>query len=710
MRSNFLHKTTCLMLSFCLMTSFFTTPPAISAAGSTDSSGAEAFANCNTISRVFSPDGDNHLQYYYVDDNNKRVDLTASQRENISTGSSFKRAVSVPESFDLRKENAVTSIKNQGVTGCCWAFSALKSLESNLITKGLATSDSIDLSESHLAWYALHTSSQKTDSLYGEGISMTDSDNRNAYLLGGSALIGAFTLARWSGAVNESLAPFQGNSASSLNKMANTMTAKPASFRYKKNYLLTDATCYDNASQDEIKYAIMTNGAMDASFYYNPSYACTSASREISYYQSYYTDSSATDMANHSITIIGWDDSYSKENFSGTYQPASDGAWLIANSYGSSYGKDGYFWMSYEEPSLSEFYEFSGTTTDTFHNNYQYDAIGWGRGITSSVSSSVTGANIFTANENYTQSLKAVGIYTLTDNQSYTVKIYRNVTASKPTSGTLAATITGTEPYAGYHTVYLPSAVSLNANEKFSVVITYKRTNGKNGYLPIEGPSNTQDSITVDYTSHAGESFLYLDTSSENSSSGSKKWYDLNLTGTDTIKNNICVKAFTTNEASSGTISLPKNKVTLGKKETYKPAIKVKNVADKTLTFTSSNKKVASVSSSGKITAKKTGKAVIKAKLSTGRTANLQVTVKKAPSKITTRPARRKTIARRKKFQIKVKLPAGSASNQITYTSSKPKVAKVNAKGKVTAKKKGTAIITVKTFNKKKAKIKVQVK
>ena len=77
------------------------------------------------------------------------------------------------------------------------------------------------------------------------------------------------------------------------------------------------------------------------------------------------------------MAIIGWDDNYPRENF-GSYKPSSNGAWLIANSYGDDFGKEGYFWMSYEEPSLTEYYSFISTTSDTYDNNYQYDGFGWG--------------------------------------------------------------------------------------------------------------------------------------------------------------------------------------------------------------------------------------------------------------------------------------------------------------------------------------------
>ena len=51
----------------------------------------------------------------------------------------------------------------------------------------------------------------------------------------------------------------------------------------------------------------------------------------------------------HGINVIGWDDNFPKENFTGKYQPTKDGAWIVTNSWGEDWGKDGYFYISYED-------------------------------------------------------------------------------------------------------------------------------------------------------------------------------------------------------------------------------------------------------------------------------------------------------------------------------------------------------------------------
>lgn len=722
--------------------------------------------NLKILTRVYDTTNDSLLHYHYEDTNGNVVSLNDN---TATTSSSKKKAAALPSSYDLRTQNAVTSIKDQGVTGSCWTFGAIKALESNLIMQGLGSADQTDLSESHLAWYTYHTSSIANDLLAGEGClvshyhsSPSVSQKAAAYMLGGNALSAAFTLARGSGAVNESTAPFSADTINRLNSMASSMNAAGDSLFYQKDYILTDASCYDNSSHNTIKNVLMENGALDVAFYYSKNYDHTT-SAGTAYYQEKYTDDTVMDpdltaasYANHCVTIVGWDDNYSKENF-GTYQPSSDGAWLIANNYGSDYGDDGYFWISYEEPTLTEFYSFKAASASTYDNAYQYDGFGWGNAI-SSGNTSTLAANIFTANTDYNQNLDSVGIYTIEDNQPYTISIYKNISGNVPTNGTLVETISGTQAYNGYHVITLDQSVSLNAGETFSVVISYDKTSNVSGYIPIEGGSYDDGSTKVTYTSQSNQSFLYLD----------NQWSDLSdYDSRNDLENNVCLKAFTTNTSkadnttnsnnssnnnSAGSsqntttgnssnitqsssngintkssttnnttahtnnsqttqkIAFSSSKLTLGAKESYSLSSLLKTNTTGSVSYQSSKSSVAAVSRSGKITTKKRGSATITASLPNGAKASIKITVKKAPSKVMLSPSGSKKIKKGKKLSLKVKLSKGSASRTMRYTSSKPSVASVSSNGKITAKKKGTAIITAKTYNNKKAKLKIIVK
>ena len=151
-------------------------------------------------------------------------------------------------------------------------------------------------------------------------------------------------------------------------------------------------------------------------------------------------------------------------------------------------------------------------------------------------------------------------------------------------------------------------------------------------------------------------------------------------------------------------------KIGKGESFTMKAAVKPSKASQK-VTWKSSKKTVVSVKN-GKIKGLKAGKSVISAKTSNGKTAKCTVTVKNAPKKLKLNAKNNaKTLKKGKKFQIKVTFPSNAYSNKLTYSSSNKKVATVSSKGLVkAAKKKGTAVITVKAFNGKKAKLTVKVK
>lgn len=149
------------------------------------------------------------------------------------------------------------------------------------------------------------------------------------------------------------------------------------------------------------------------------------------------------------------------------------------------------------------------------------------------------------------------------------------------------------------------------------------------------------------------------------------------------------------------TVVLPET-MKLGLKESaVMPMSYLPAVAENTVRFESSNKSVVTIDAeTGKMTAKKTGKATITATASEGVLATCVVSVQKAPTSV--KPSVSKlTLGVGEGYTMGVKLSSGSASNQITYSSSKPDVATIDENGVITPVSSGTTKITVKTFNKK---------
>jgi len=143
-------------------------------------------------------------------------------------------------------------------------------------------------------------------------------------------------------------------------------------------------------------------------------------------------------------------------------------------------------------------------------------------------------------------------------------------------------------------------------------------------------------------------------------------------------------------------------------------AVKVSGLAegDAVASWKSSKPATVKVNNKGKITAgKKTGSAVLTVKLKSGKKATVKVKVQKKA--VTTKKIKvnkkNVTLKKNKSYTIKATLNPITSSDKVKFTSSNKKVATVNAKGVVKAKKAGKAKITVKS-GKKKAVVTVKVK
>lgn len=146
------------------------------------------------------------------------------------------------------------------------------------------------------------------------------------------------------------------------------------------------------------------------------------------------------------------------------------------------------------------------------------------------------------------------------------------------------------------------------------------------------------------------------------------------------------------------------------KKSTTALKVKEKLTTDKVVKWTSSNKKVVSVSKKGKLTAKKIGKATITVTMKSGATAKCQVTVQKSKVKSTIR-FKKKNYTLRVKDTLKTGCKLSNALDEIkSYKTSNKKVVTVSKKGVLKGVKTGTAKVTVTTKNGAKATVKVVVK
>ena len=360
--------------------------------------------------------------------------------------SSLLMSSQLPERYSLADDGFLTSVKNQGYTGTCWAHSVVNAAESNLIKNGYATND-IDLSESHLVYFGnCAYSNDVFDFMYHEG---NNYGRYKGYLNGGNCFTAQSVLARGSGFVSQP-----------ENEDVLLGPELDESVRYESEWLLSDSCIYSKDDIISIKNNILINGALAAGIYV--------VNNDINTQYAQYENEDKD--PNHSISIVGWDDNFSKENFD--IQPDKDGAWICKNSWSSEWGDNGYFYLSYYDKSLSNIYSVEVIDAEKYDKIYQYDG-SKNKAVSALENMGITGANIFFADTR--SSLEAVSFHTSEADVPYTVSIYKNNYQGNPMSGECLYVQSGMVKYAGYHMIELSEKIELNKGDNFSVVVYYDK-------------------------------------------------------------------------------------------------------------------------------------------------------------------------------------------------------------------------------------------
>ena len=167
--------------------------------------------------------------------------------------------------------------------------------------------------------------------------------------------------------------------------------------------------------------------------------------------------------------------------------------------------------------------------------------------------------------------------------------------------------------------------------------------------------------------------------------------------------------------STSVKLNVKGKKLTKGQVYQLRVTMAPSDTTDK-VTWSSSDPKIAAVDANGKVTALKKGKSIITVTTTSGQTFKCGVHVNEVKAKKIRVTAKKKatltkkTIRKGKSYQLSFQISPKNATDTIKWTSSNKKVAKVNAKGKVTGLKKGTAVITARTSGGAKATVRIYVK
>ena len=350
----------------------------------------------------------------------------------------------LPTRWDSREEGWVSSVKNQGNVGACWAFAACAVLETQLLKAGRGE---WDLSEKNMVNH------------HGFDIGFND---------GGNDYFALAYLMRWGGAVAETNDVF----ATSPSRWTPSPALRPSLHVQNVVWVPGRSGVTDNTT---LKTAIKTYGAVSTSIYWGGSYESTS---------NYYCG--VTKSCNHAITVIGWDDSYLASNFKTA--PAGNGAYIIKNSWGESSGNNGFWYVSYYD---KNFAMADGTVFipaaegEDYDAVYGYDTLG-AINVTGNYDANTLEAAVFTSAWN--EEIAAVGVYSNVDGNTYEVSVWTNVTRTTETvspnplaDGVLAAKVSGTIAKAGYATIPLTKSVKIADGTDFAVV--YRQTGRKHPHI-----------------------------------------------------------------------------------------------------------------------------------------------------------------------------------------------------------------------------------
>ena len=512
---------------------------------------------------------------------------------NVFRMQQLMRASATDGSYDLRDvipENV--QVRNQGRTDICWAFATTGVLESHL---GLTntTSTVYDFSEKHMD-YATARSAFLNNEINEYGFTREINSGGNFYLA-------IQYIANGLGAIAEEDMPFnESNADIDISEVENQEVITTLYDTAMFPSLDTNATESEKTGlMTQMKQHIINYGGIYAGIHGANILGTDSYNNETG---AIYCDNPTEDLMDHAVTIIGWDDSYSKDNFNANQQPEEDGAWIIKNSWGAtvtdslseakqevfdrnptywteqgyatandipnnlilpnyemSYGTDkvtvegdniiielgdeGYMYVSYEDCNIYSYLSGIEKATDSkdYKNVYQNDELGASDSINYNATGSLYLANVFTRNTQEQEALNQISIWTTEEYSNCKVWINPNGN-SKAVADLQEVELAEGDTITcspGLNTIVFADPITLTG-DSFIVVLEVEEANRQVAVAIEKDVGGMWDNVVV----NAGESFCTDGELFENNT-----WADLattSISGSNTpLAGNLCIKAYT---------------------------------------------------------------------------------------------------------------------------------------------------------------------
>ncbi|MHA1290185.1 MAG: C1 family peptidase, partial [Candidatus Thorarchaeota archaeon] len=332
----------------------------------------------------------------------------------------------LPSAFDYRNSNDVTPPKDQDGCGSCWCFAGTGEMESKIL---IESDTEFDLSEENVL----------SCNFIGQGCG------------GGNDHTVVNFFSKY-GASLETCAPYDASDGTPC-KCACSIVRKLSGWKI----IGTGLDSEDPAQINIVKQALLD---------YGPLYVTMDASAPgFGSYTGGVFEYWGSTSTNHAVLLIGWDDSLPHSH--GT------GAWIVKNSWGTSWGEGGYFKIAYGSAKFCN-YVAGYSSTKEFDDHeilYYYDDAGWWNSFYSNPNDT-WGAVRFIPTCNGT--LEDVEFWAVDDNLNYEIYVYDTISEESSYSfSDLLSSQSGTVTKAGYYSVELSTKPVISPGNDFIVAVRF---------------------------------------------------------------------------------------------------------------------------------------------------------------------------------------------------------------------------------------------